>query len=70
MRVSAPVPQQGTLAPKIQSLNATMAKTGTSGQYDLWKGTVDFGVKATGRVTIEIIGWGRVVDTFLAGSCC
>ena len=66
--VSAPVPQLGTLGPAISSFgNVALAREGSKGGYELWTGSLDFGVRATGNVTIEVMNGEVVVDTLLLG---
>ena len=44
-----------------------MSSVGTKAGYELWSGSVDFGVLATGNVTVEAVSGGAVVDTLLLG---
>jgi hypothetical protein len=60
--VPAPVPQQGTLVPKVQSWTIPMSRSASLGDYELWSGSLDLGVLSTGAVTIDIIADGKVVD--------
>ena len=58
----------GTLGPAILSFDdVTVTSVGTKAGYELWRGSVDFGVLATGNVTVEVVGGGVVVDTLLLG---
>jgi hypothetical protein len=67
--VSAPVPQIGTLGPAILSFESVaVTNVGTNAGYELWSGSLDFGVLATGNVTVEVTSsGGAVVDTLLLG---
>lgn len=60
--VKAPVPQMGTLAPRVQEWVVPIALGGVLGGYSLWEGSVELGVVATGDVTVDVISGGRVVD--------
>jgi hypothetical protein len=59
----------GTLGPAILSVDdVAVTSRGTKAGYELWSGSADFGVLATGNVTVEILGDdGAEVDTFLLG---
>ncbi|KAH8812564.1 heme peroxidase [Xylogone sp. PMI_703] len=63
--VAAPVPQQGTLAPKIHKWTVSMEKSGSTGEYDLSKGTVDIGALTTGAVTVDILVAGQLQDKYV-----
>jgi len=66
--LSAPVPQMGTLGPAILSFgNVAVKNVGTKAGYVLWSGSLDFGVLATGNVTVEVTSGGVAVDTLLLG---
>ena len=66
--VSAPVPQMGTLGPAILSFgDVAVTSVGTKAGYELWSGSVDFGVLATGNVTVEVVSGGVTIDTLLLG---
>ena len=58
----------GTYNPVILSFDdVAVANVGTKVGYELWSGSVDFGVLATGNVTVEVVNGGVVVDTLLLG---
>jgi hypothetical protein len=66
IRVSAPVPQDGTLGPAIVSFdNVKVSNIGTKAGYVLWGGSVSIGALATGPVSVDILDGGRVTDTLL-----
>lgn len=55
MRVQAPVGQQGTLGPKIETFESVaVTNVGTKGGYVLWGGSVDVGV-VTGAVSLTVL---------------
>jgi hypothetical protein len=62
LNVSAQVPQQGTLAPKVQSWTIPVSRSGSLGDYELYGGSLDLGVLSTGAVTIDVVVDGKVVD--------
>jgi hypothetical protein len=58
----------GTLGPAILSFdNVALTSVGEKAGYELWSGSVDFGVLATGNVTVEVVNSGVVVDALLIG---
>lgn len=70
--VTAPVRQQGTLAPKITEHDVELAETGTtgSGGYQLWTGSADLGTTITSvtgavGVSIDVAGEGGTVRDVL-----
>jgi hypothetical protein len=65
VNISAPVPQQGTLAPSVQSWTVPMSMFRDFGAYGLWGGSLDLGVLSTGAVTIDVIFEGRIIDKFV-----
>lgn len=68
VRVSAPVPQLGTLGPVISTFeDVDVIKIGKISGYDLWDGSVDLGALTIGAVTIEILHAAEVIDTLLVG---
>jgi hypothetical protein len=44
-----------------------VSNVGAKAGYELWSGSVDFGVLATGNATVEVVSGGVVVDTLLLG---
>lgn len=62
VNVSAPVPREGTLAPKVQSWTILMSRSRSLGDYELWDGSFNLGVLNTGSVTIDIIVDEKIVD--------
>jgi hypothetical protein len=64
MTISAPVPQMGTLSPKIETWDGiSMILAGRRGAFELWEVNVDLGVVSTGSVTVEILEMdGEIVD--------
>ena len=60
--MSAPVPQQGTLAPAVQSWTVPMGRSGSLGDYELWEGSANLGVLSTGAVTIDVIVGRKILD--------
>lgn len=58
----------GTLGPAISTFDdVAVTSVGTKAGYDLWSGSLDFGVLATGNVTVEVVSGGVVLDTLLLG---
>lgn len=66
VKVSAPIPQQGTLGPAISIIDGVALESvyGVSGDYELWEGSVSLGA-VTGAVSVRILVGGVVVDTYL-----
>jgi hypothetical protein len=63
IKISAPVPQTGTLGPAIATFdNVAVRSVGRKAGYDLWQGSVDLDALATGAVTVEILQSGKVID--------
>jgi hypothetical protein len=48
-----PVPQQGTLAPRVQAWDLPVAQTGRVGSYEIWEGELDLGVLISRHVVVE-----------------
>lgn len=65
VNISAPVPQQGTLAPSVQRWAVSMSKSRDLGAYEFWGGSLDLGVLSTGAVTIDVIFEGMIIDKFV-----
>ncbi|RFU30513.1 hypothetical protein B7463_g5832, partial [Scytalidium lignicola] len=65
--VSAPVPQQGTLAPKIQNWKVTMTNSKSVGKYNISKGSVNLETIVTGAVTVDIAAGGQLLDKYVIG---
>lgn len=66
IRVSAPVPQEGTLGPGIVSFdNVEVNNIGTKAGYVLWGGSVSIDALATGPVSVDILDGDVVTDTLL-----
>ena len=59
--VSAPVPQQGTLAPKVQSWTIPVSRSRSLGNYELSNGSLDLGILSTRAVMIDVVD-GKVAD--------
>lgn len=71
--ISAPVRQQGTLAPKMTSHNADARPGAAVPGYQLWEGSVDLGdALVTGAVSVsaelELEGGGVVRDVLYLGA--
>jgi hypothetical protein len=62
VNVSAPVPQQGTLAPKVQTWTVPMSPSAELGMYKLWIGSIDLRARITGAVTTDIVSKGEITD--------
>lgn len=66
IQVAAPIPQMGTLGPKIieAALNVTKVP-GLKDGYELWQGSVDLQTAATGLVSIKVMSRGAAVDVLM-----
>ena len=66
MKVSAPVPQMGTLGPAIASFDdVAVTNIGRRGLYELFEGSVHLDTSATGAIAVDILEAGEVLDTLL-----
>jgi hypothetical protein len=66
VKVSAPVPQMGTLGPAIASFDdVPVTNIGRKGLHDLFEGSVLLDASATGAIAVDIIEAGEVLDTLL-----
>ena len=66
VKVSAPVPQMGTLGPAIASFDdVAVTNIGRRGLYELFEGSVHLDASATGAIAVDIIEAGEVVDSLL-----
>jgi len=55
-QIRAPVPQQGTLSPKVVSFdNLKVANTRKRSGYSIWSGSVDIGALVTGVVAVSVL---------------
>ena len=69
VKVSAPLPQMGTLGPAISSLeDVAVASAGSKAGYALWQGSAEFGAMATGAVSVEIMSGSETVDLLFVGN--
>ncbi|KAL3420243.1 WSC domain-containing protein-like protein 1 [Phlyctema vagabunda] len=63
--VSAPLPQMGTLGPKVVGFDCELKFSRKLAGYDIYEGDVDFGDVRTGKVSIETSVDGGIVDVAL-----
>lgn len=65
--VAAPVPQQGTLAPKVQSWKVSTTSSESIGKYSISTGSIDLGVRVTGAVTVDLLSGSKLLDKYVIG---
>lgn len=68
VQLSAPVPQQGTLGPKIVETSMAMAGAGQTAGFGLWQGAVMLDQTPTGLVGVKIMRDGDVVDMLMVNA--
>lgn len=60
VQIQAPVPQQGTLSPKVVIFdNLKVANTGKRREYSIWSGSVGIGALVTGAVAVSVLDAAR-----------
>jgi hypothetical protein len=64
-QMAAPVPQQGTLGPKVVGSSFDVALVGHQAGYALWQGSAQLGATATGLISVKVLKGSEVVDLLM-----